>query len=89
MSRSHDVDATASQNRSRLPEMDWHEVQEPGCYLHVSSGMLMRFFPEDSLSRGRMTPGAETAMVKLAEDPQTPLVTLRAIAAGHGYFAEF
>ena len=74
----------------KLEEMDWRDVREPGSYLHISSGLLMRYFPEEPAPepppRG---PDLPTPMVRLSSDPQAPLATLRAIAVWYGYLVQF
>jgi hypothetical protein len=82
--------ATRHDGGPRLEEIDWKDVRDPGSYLHVSTGMLMRFFPEESGAESAQE-GSDpaTPMVKLSSDPQAPLATLRAIAVWYGYLVQF
>jgi hypothetical protein len=82
--------ATRNDEGPTLEEMDWKDVRDPGSYLHISTGMLMRFFPEESESKSpKSDSDPPTPMVKLSGDPQAPLSTLRAIAVWYGYLVQF
>jgi hypothetical protein len=74
----------------RLPELEWNEIAEPGCYLHLASGLLARMFPE-TIQGGRhaVQTAAPNRVARLAEDPGAPLTALRLLAARHGYPVRF
>jgi hypothetical protein len=74
----------------RLPELEWNEISEPGCYLHLASGLLARLFPED-VRDGRHAAEATThnRVVRLADDPGAPLAALRLLAERHGHLVRF
>ncbi len=73
-----------------LPQLDWGQINEPGCYLHVSTGLLARIFPEE-LERERSSDRSLCSMrvAKLATDPLTPVAILRSIASRNGYSVRF
>jgi hypothetical protein len=80
----------ARQAQSSLQQLDWGQIKEPGCYLHVSTGLLARIFAEE-LERERPSNPSMSSMqvAKLATDPLTAVATLRAIASRHGYSVRF
>lgn len=65
-----------------LEEMDWADVREPGCYLHVATGLLARVRASAIAARTRESGGglAGGQVVRLSGNPETPLPTLRGIA---------
>jgi hypothetical protein len=75
---------------AQLPTLDWTEIREPGCYLHIRTGLLMRVFPEE-VGRGHLpiAPGGAMLMVRLSPDVGTSVVILRSIARRHGYATSF
>jgi hypothetical protein len=80
---------TLDGTREPLAELDWSEIAEPGCYLHLVSGLLARVFPEE-LGRGpRATSNHENRVARLSGDPGTSLAALRIVAARHGYAVHF
>jgi hypothetical protein len=74
----------------RLPELEWNEITEPGCYLHLGSGLLARMFPE-TIRGGRhvVQTAVPNRVARLAEDPGAPLTALRLLAGRHGYLVRF
>ena len=74
----------------RLPELDWEEIAEPGCYLLIASGLLARIYPDEARARRRGARSAAGARVaKLSDNPGDPLQGLRATARRHGYQVGF
>jgi hypothetical protein len=68
-----------------LDRMDWSEIHQAGCYLHLVSGLLARVFDgEPTENRGRFTQGRVGAVVRLSENPHAPITLLREVAASHG-----
>lgn len=61
--------------------MDWSEIQEPGSYLHLASGLIARVYAEDLASAGshRGVPGGGP-VVRLLANPGAPITALREIA---------
>lgn len=68
-----------------LEQMDWCDIHEPGCYLHIASGLLARLYSDDILHRNatELERGGGQ-VVRLAASPGAPLKQLRAIAQRHG-----
>ena len=78
---------------SRLQEMSWNEIQQPGCYVILESGNLVRV-PQDALAPGHsplitVTSVGETRVAKLSDNPAEPISVLRAFAADNDYFVNF
>ncbi len=78
---------------SRLAEMEWNSIDEPGCYLLMESGDLVRI-PQEGLAPGHsplvtLTSAKETRVARLSENPAEPISVLRAIAADNDYFVNF
>jgi hypothetical protein len=71
-----------------LEELDWNDMQEPGCYLHIPSGTLMRVYADELDTVSDMPQGA-MRMVRLSRDPRTSLLRLRDTADRHGYSVHF
>lgn len=68
--------------------IDWNDVREPGAYLHIDSGMLMRVFADELVpDPPKEEPG--TLLIRLSNDPQAPLARLRATAMWLGYLVQF
>jgi len=82
----------AAARGSRLAEMPWSHVREPGCYLLIEAGDLIRL-PDGVLVHGytplmlRSDSGARVA--RLSNDAAEPISNLRALAADHGYTVRF
>ena len=78
---------------SRLQEMNWNEIQRPGCYLILGAGTLARV-PQDALAPGHsplitVTSVGETRVAKLSDNPAEPISVLRSFAADNDYFVNF
>ena len=78
---------------SRLQEMSWNQIQQPGAYLIIGSGDLVRV-PQDALAPGHsplitITSTGETRVAKLSDNPAEPISVLRAFAADNDYFVNF
>ncbi len=78
---------------SRLSEMEWNEIEQPGCYLLVESGDLARI-PQEALAPGHsplitVTSANETRVARLSDNPAEPISVLRAVAADNDYFVNF
>ena len=83
----------ATTRNSHLSEMDWNQIDEPGCYLFMDTGQLARV-PQEALSPGHsplltITSSKPTRVVRLSESPAEPISVLRAIAADNDYFVRF
>lgn len=77
----------------RLNEMDWNEIEKPGCYLFVDTGELVRI-PEEALAPGHspliaFSSKKSPRVARLSNDPSTPISVLRVTAADHDYSVEF
>jgi len=78
---------------SRLTETEWNNIQDPGCYLMLQSGDLVRISTE-SLAPGHsplltFTSKNGVRVAKLSDNPAEPISVLRAIAADNDYFVNF
>jgi hypothetical protein len=78
---------------SRLQEMSWNQIQQPGSYLILGSGDLVRV-PQDALAPGHsplitITSTGETRVAKLSDNPAEPISVLRSFAADNDYFVNF
>ena len=85
--------ASAQSVSSRLTETQWNNIQDPGCYLMVQSGDLVRISPE-SLAPGHsplltFSSKNEVRVAKLSGNVAEPISVLRAIAADNDYFVNF
>ena len=65
--------------------IDWDDIREPGCYLHVTSGLVARIFPDDIANpsedrhAGQFSGGP---VICLSPNPNTPIDVLRQFAVG-------
>ncbi|MGE5175918.1 MAG: hypothetical protein ACM3JJ_06020 [Hyphomicrobiales bacterium] len=78
---------------SRLAEMEWNAIDEPGCYLVIETGDLARI-PQEALAPGHsplvtLTSQKEARVARLSDNPAEPISVLRAIAADNDYFVAF
>ena len=85
--------ASATRRTHRLQELAWNQISEPGCYLLVGSGDVVRV-PTEALATGhspliRVTSNGETRVAKLSDNPAEPISVLRMIAADNDYFVNF
>jgi len=65
-------------------ELEPSEIHEPGCYMHVASGLLVRLFPEDfALTIEPLVGACIGPLARLSDNPGLPVIALRAIAASH------
>jgi hypothetical protein len=83
----------ADRRSSRLQEMSWNQMQQPGSYLILGSGDLVRVPPE-GLASGHsplitVTSSGETRVAKLSDNPAEPISVLRSFAADNDYFVNF
>jgi hypothetical protein len=83
----------AQHRSSHLPEMGWNTINDPGCYLLIESGELIRV-PQEGLAPGHsplitITSSRETRVAKLSDNPAEPISVLRAFAADNDYFVNF
>lgn len=83
----------AGYRSSRLQEMEWNAIDEPGCYLLIASGDLVRI-PDEALAPGHsplltFTSTRETRVAKLSQNPAEPISVLRSIAADNDYHVSF
>lgn len=72
-----------------VDELDWSDVREPGCYLHVATGMLARIRSEDLTRMEDAEPGQAGQVARLSSNPDTPVGLLRAIAERARYLVKF
>ena len=84
---------TSTQVSSNLTETQWNSIQNPGCYLMVNTGDLVRISPE-SLAPGHsplltFSSKNEVRVAKLSSNVAEPISVLRAIAADNDYFVNF
>jgi hypothetical protein len=84
---------TPTGRSSRLAEMNWNAIDDPGCYLLVETGELVRI-PQEAVAPGHsplvtITSIRETRVAQLSENPAEPISVLRAIAADNDYFVNF
>ena len=85
-----------SQTQTRgthLQEMSWGTITEPGCYLVLDTGALVRI-PAEALAPGHsplvtFTSAKGLRVAKLSDNPAEPITVLRAIAADNDYFVNF
>lgn len=68
-----------------LPECSFNEIEEPGAYILLGSGDLVRV-PREALANGHsplvsITSHGDTRVAKLADDPVAPIGALRRVAA--------
>ena len=82
-----------AQHRSTLPEVDWSQLNEPGCYVDAASGDLFRIPKEALLTAAsplitRESRGA-SRLRRLSSDPFMPTVKARLICAQHNITPNF
>lgn len=81
------------QHRQTLPEIDWEDVTEPGCYVDEASGDLYRV-PKEALVTGgspivmRESSGA-SRLRQLSKDPFMPTLKARLLCAQHNIEPNF
>lgn len=63
--------------------LDWGQIDEPGCYLHLPSGLLARVFAREDSPARRESSARGGVAVRLSSDPHTPLDRLREIAVSN------
>jgi len=73
--------------------MAWNNVENPGSYLIVESGDLVRI-PAEALAAGHsplisVTSIDETRLAQLSDNPATPISKLRTIAADNDFYVNF
>jgi hypothetical protein len=78
---------------SHLQEMSWNQIEQPGCYLMIGTGELVRI-PAEGLALGHsplvtITSTGGTRVAKLSDNPNEPISVLRAFAADSDYFVKF
>jgi hypothetical protein len=84
---------TSAQPERRLTETLWSNIQDPGSYLMVQTGDLVRIGPE-SLAAGHsplltFSSKNEVRVAKLSGNVSEPISVLRTIAADNDYFVNF
>ncbi len=68
-----------------LRELDWSDIQEPGVYLHLASGLVARIYAEDLSGKDlRVESSGGGRLIRLCDDPSTPLMQVRSLAEQHG-----
>jgi hypothetical protein len=81
------------QHRSTLPEVDWKDVSEPGCYVDEGSGDLYRIPKEALLVAAspiviRESSGSSRLRF-LSKDPFMPTLQARVLCAQHNIRPNF
>lgn len=82
-----------AQRRKTLPEIDWEDITEPGCYVDEASGDLYRI-PREALVTGgspmvtRESSGA-SRLRQLSKDPFMSSLKARNLCAQHNIEANF
>ncbi|MFQ5533396.1 MAG: hypothetical protein ACE5EM_01045 [Sphingomonadales bacterium] len=82
-----------SEHRSALLQVDWDEVQEPGCYVEQGSGDLFRI-PKEALISGasplivKESRGA-SRLFQVSKDPYVTTLKARIICAQHNIDPNF
>ncbi|HZA66060.1 MAG TPA: hypothetical protein VE592_03870 [Geminicoccaceae bacterium] len=82
-----------AQHRHTLPEVDWTDVHEAGCYVDQSTGDLFRI-PKEALIAGaspmvvRESAGA-SRLRQLGKDPFMPTMQARLLCAQHNIRPNF
>jgi hypothetical protein len=84
---------TTRVHSTRLMELLWNEIEEPGCYLFIDTGDLVRI-PTDALASGHspliaLKSNREPRLARLSSNPAEPITVLRSIAADNDYFVNF
>ncbi len=67
-----------------LPRVEWEEIDAPGSYLHLATGLLARVYAEDLENRPKGHGGNGGRCVRLSANPGAAMTQLREIAASHG-----
>ena len=78
---------------SGLAEMLWDEIDCPGCYLLLRTGILVRL-PRAALSPGNvplisLASRSGPVVARISNDPAESIDVLRAIAERHAYAVSF
>jgi hypothetical protein len=78
---------------SGLAEMHWDEIDRPGCYLLLGTGVLVRM-PRAALSPGSLPlisllSRSGPIVARMSDDPAESIDVLRAIAESHAYAIDF
>ncbi len=76
-------DASRGEALSPPSVLTWGEIRDPGCYLHLPSGLLARIFSREVAPGAQEGGSPSGAAVKLSNDPSAPLGLLRDIARRH------
>lgn len=81
----HDSDRHRDSAQSPLERLEWHDIREAGCYLHVATGLVARVYLEDlAAGQGGPRSAGGGTVVRLDGNPGTPMPHLRHIAERHG-----
>jgi len=78
----------ARDSQITIQELEWSDIREPGCYLHLGSGLLARVSEEELAEIGHRG-GMAGRVARLADNPHLPLTTLRLTAMRFGYRVSF
>lgn len=82
-----------AKHRKTLPEVDWEDITEPGCYVDEGSGDLFRF-PQEALIEGgspmvvKESSGA-SRLRQLSNDPFMTTLKARLVCAEHNIDPNF
>ena len=81
------------QHRTRLPEVSWQDIGEPGAYVELGSGDLYRI-PKEALLQGsspvvrKESTGASTLM-QVSKNPYVTTFEARMLCAEHNVTPNF
>jgi hypothetical protein len=72
-----------------LPETLWEEIDRPGCYLLLGTGLIARL-PRSALGPGglplvALVSNGELQVVRISDNPAERIEVLRSIVLRHGY----
>ena len=73
-------DAQGGRAVGRPAVLAWCDIRQPGCYLHLPSGLLARVFTTEAAALNQGSGPRGGTAVQLDPDPATPVSVLREIA---------
>jgi hypothetical protein len=81
------------QRRSKLPELAWQDINEPGAYVEIGSGDLYRF-PKEALIAGsspmiRKESAGASRLLQVSTNPFVTTFEARMVCAEHNVVPNF
>jgi hypothetical protein len=81
------------QRRTRLPEVSWEDINEPGAYVELGTGDLFRI-PKEALVQGssplvRKESTGASSFVQVSKNPFVTTLEARMISAEHNIAPNF